>query len=141
MRYLAFDIGAARTGVAFLDTAVGIPLPLETIKASLGELPARIENIARERDVTGLVLGLPLLPSGKEGSQVTLVRSVAENLETRGFAVHFVDERYTTPRAGSRARAYPGREPPGDPDARAACALLEAFRGANGAPPSAFDKD
>ncbi len=121
MRYLSLDIGTRRTGVAYLDTDVGIPLPLETIHhTSVTQLLASVKTIIAARGVTEVVVGMPLLPSGDEGSQATFVKSVAEKIEESGLAVRFVDERYTTPRAGNR-------EGGGDGDATAACQILASM--------------
>lgn len=125
MKYLALDIGTRRTGVAFLDDAVGIPLPLPTIHhESNQELLASVRSIVRERSIDRLVIGLPLLPSGTEGSQAVHVRGVAAELQELGLPLECIDERYTTHRRGHVRRAPPL---PADTDAAAACSLLELF--------------
>ena len=117
MKILALDIGTRRTGVAFVDTANGIPLPLDTILSeSTEELVSHIHQIADERGVEKIVIGLPLLLSGDEGSQSGYVRECAAMIEQSGLQIHFVDERYTT---GASAE-YDG-------DARVACGLLTTF--------------
>ncbi|HVW67129.1 MAG TPA: Holliday junction resolvase RuvX [Candidatus Peribacteraceae bacterium] len=117
MRTLGLDIGERRTGVAFNDSAINIPFPLDTITAdSKEEMIAQVELIARERKVDRIVVGLPLLPSGDEGSQAHYVRSCAANLEQLGFPIDFLDERYTT----VDSKEYDG-------DARAACQLLQTY--------------
>ncbi len=114
MRLLALDIGKKRTGVAFVDTDNDIPLPLDTIiSSSTEEMIERVVDLVEKRHVEQVIMGLPLLPSGKEGSQVQYVRECAGMLEAKGIAVHFLDERYTT----SKTTAFDG-------DARAACELL-----------------
>lgn len=113
-RTLALDIGTKRTGVAFLDEVTGIPLPLDTIAhTSVEELVAAVHRILGERKIDRLIVGLPLLPSGAEGSQARFVRSVASKLSSLSLPVEFKDERYTTPRSKAS-----------DPDAAAACNLL-----------------
>jgi len=113
-RLLALDIGTKRTGVAYLDEDTGVPLPLATIHhASVEALLLQIATLVHERNIDRLIVGFPLLPSGQEGAQSDFVRSVAEQLEERGWPVTLKDERYTTPRGKSA-----------DPDAIAALNLL-----------------
>ncbi|UPA22063.1 Holliday junction resolvase RuvX [Candidatus Peribacteria bacterium] len=117
MHLLALDIGKKRTGVAFVDTDNDIPLPLDTIiENTVDGMIERVAGIIDERGVDEVVIGLPLLPSGKEGEQVLYVRMCAEKLEERGVAVVFMDERYTT----SKMTSFDG-------DARAACELLQTY--------------
>jgi RNase H-fold protein (predicted Holliday junction resolvase) len=66
--------------------------------------------------VDRLIIGLPLLPSGKEGAQAQHVRGIAETLEKSGIAVTLLDERYSSPRTKSA-----------DPDAAAALNLLQTI--------------
>lgn len=46
----------------------------------------------------GIILGLPLLFSGKEGDSAQLVRELASHLEklAPSIPIHFIDERLTT---------------------------------------------
>lgn len=101
-RILALDIGTKRTGVAFLDEEIGIPLPLTTLHhASDSALLSQLSIIIGERRIDRLIVGMPLLLSGEEGAQAALVRAVASKMQERGWQVTFRDERYTTPRKGS----------------------------------------
>ncbi len=114
VRLLALDIGTKRTGVAYLDEDVGVPLPLATIHhANVDALLSQLETLIHERKIDRLIVGLPLLPSGLEGAQSDFVHSIAVQLQARGWPVTLKDERYTTPRGKS-----------GDPDAIAALNLL-----------------
>ena len=114
---LALDIGTRRTGVAFVDAHTDVPVSMETLKhTSEDELVARVLDIARERACDSCVVGLPLLPDGTEGSQVEIVKNIAQKLENNGLEVSFIDERYTT-------QGIPGV----DGDAVAACALLNLY--------------
>jgi putative Holliday junction resolvase len=86
MRILALDVGNRRTGVAFLDDAVGIPLPLDTLMhQSMEELLPQIEQILTSRSVDRVIVGLPRLPSGEEGSQAGVSRSVGEKNRREGI--------------------------------------------------------
>lgn len=115
---LALDIGGRRTGVAYVDTRTGVPVPLAPVHhRTIDELSAHILPLLHDRAIADLVIGLPLLPSGAEGAQAKTVRETVRCLQLpRSIAVHFLDERYTTPRHDSR-----------DPDGAAACSLLQAY--------------
>ena len=114
MKYLALDVGTRRTGVAFGDSETGIPLPLETIHhTSFSELLESVRSLVVGRSVDLVLLGMPLLPSGKPGSQTKVARDFADMLSRYDIPFEFIDERYTTPG---------GKET--DPDSSAACAIL-----------------
>lgn len=114
MKYLGLDIGTARTGVAFADSEDDILFSLETLThASQEELVEHIATLYKERSIDEVVLGLPLLPSGDEGSQVDIVRSLSEALIAANINHSLLDERYTTPKSSDL-----------DPDAAAACEIL-----------------
>lgn len=117
MRILALDLGTKRTGVAFADDSVGIPLPLDTIESSSPQgLLDDILVLADERDIDMVLLGLPLLLSGKEGFQVGYVRDMGALLEEKGLVVEYLDERFTSQKHGDN-----------DGDAKAACTLLSLY--------------
>lgn len=116
---LALDLGQRRTGVAWCDAATGVPLPLRTLThLTTGELLTTLEEVVRAREIRTVVVGLPLLPGGSEGSQATLVRSFVEELRSRfpQCTFHFLDERETT--KGARGE---------DRDASAALAILQTY--------------
>lgn len=128
MRVLAIDIGRKRTGIAFLDSSVMIPLPLPTIHAEkTNALIDAVLTIAQERSVEKIVVGLPLLPSGKPGAQASFVLDIVERLRERTpLPIATIDERYSTPRkARASSTAFKGL----DLDGMAACSLLEAYLG------------
>ncbi len=114
MRILGLDVGRKHTGVSFADDSVGVPLALDTLHhTDENDLVSHVLQQCDERDIDLLVLGLPLLPSGDEGTQSTFVRLIGDRLETAGLVVEYLDERYTT----SKSTATDG-------DAQAACELL-----------------
>ncbi len=97
-RLLAVDIGTRRSGVAFYDPQTAVPLPLDVIThTSRQELLQALLSLAAVRGVTHIVLGYPLLLSGKAGAQCTEVDAVAHLLRQSGLYVDLCDERYTTP--------------------------------------------
>lgn len=117
MRYLGLDIGRKRTGVSFADDAIGVPLAVDTLVSENEEdLVAQILQACDERDIDVVVVGLPLLPSGKEGTQSSYVRFIGDRLESATMHVEYLDERYTT-----------NDEAGIDGDAKAAIQLLTTF--------------
>lgn len=97
-RILALDFGARRIGLAISDplgfTAQGLP----TLERSNRERDlAALLALAREREVTLWLMGLPLHLSGAEGAQAQKVRTFGALLAARsGLPVEYWDERLTT---------------------------------------------
>ncbi|MFA6038963.1 MAG: Holliday junction resolvase RuvX [Candidatus Peribacteraceae bacterium] len=126
MRFLALDIGSRRTGVAFLDDAIGIPLPLDTVTSSTPEeFVVQVMGLIAQRNIDHVYVGLPRLPSGEEGSQAAFVRDYAALLSRKGVSLTFIDERHTTPRKArtQKERQIPERKT--DSDSAAACEILK----------------
>lgn len=124
MRWLGIDPGEARVGLAICDPEERIAVPLEVVPASAA-FPA-IRSIVEREGVEGIVIGLPLLPSGDEGDAARMARRLGARI-ARSIAVELVyeDERLTSVAAESRARsAGTGHRPSDD---LAAAILLEQF--------------
>jgi len=100
-RILALDVGQRRIGLAVSDplgiTAQGLPTLHRTRHGADLE---HLASVARQHDVTTLLLGLPLHLSGAESSQAAYVRALGTQLErhTR-LPVVYWDERLTTVQA------------------------------------------
>lgn len=100
-RVLAIDFGSRRIGVAVSDplgiTAQQLPAILR--EGDRRDLEA-IACVAGEYRVDTVVIGLPLLPGGTEGSQAVKVRQFALKVNERlGLPVVPWDERFTTAQA------------------------------------------
>ena len=134
MRVLGIDLGERRVGVAVSDPTGSIAQPLPTLRRRAGKrMPlATLQNLAEEYEVQGIVMGLPLAPSGDDTEWTRTVREAACNLEERsGVPVHLVDERFTS-RAAERAIRGLGlpkkkREEKGRVDAAAAVLILQTW--------------
>ena len=115
---LALDIGSRRTGVARATTEDGVPLSLTTLThKSPQELKKHVDALLERHGTSVVVVGLPLLPSGKEGQQARVTRRTVEQLQfPADIEVLFLDERYSTP-----------LEPSADPDSEAAVHLLTVY--------------
>ena len=102
VRVLALDVGARRIGLAISD-ALGVTAQgLDTLeRTNIREDIARLQALAREREVSLILVGHPLHMSGREGRQAQYVRDFADRLKERtGIPVQFWDERLTTVQAG-----------------------------------------
>ncbi|NNL19357.1 MAG: Holliday junction resolvase RuvX [Boseongicola sp.] len=99
MRAIAgLDLGTVTIGVAVSDGMRQVATPLETIKRKKFGLDAQLLlSICSERDIVGLVLGLPLNMDGSEGPRCQSTRAFARNLEKlTDLPISFWDERLST---------------------------------------------
>jgi putative Holliday junction resolvase len=99
-RLLGLDVGEKTIGVAISDRARVVASPLQTIMRSRFTKDAlTLARVCQERDVGGLVIGLPVNMNGSEGPRCQSVRQFAANLkDLAGFTlpVAFWDERLST---------------------------------------------
>lgn len=81
-------------------------MPLEVVeRKSDGAWLRRIAELAAERGVTGIVVGLPVRMDGSEGPEAAEARRLAGMLEERlGVPAVLLDERFTSV-AANRAMA------------------------------------
>ncbi|GHE86788.1 putative pre-16S rRNA nuclease [Aliiroseovarius zhejiangensis] len=92
------DLGTKTIGVAVSDRMRQISTPLETIRRTKFTADAaRVLTIAKERDLGGLILGLPRNMDGSEGPRAQSTRAFARNLEKlTDLPITFWDERLST---------------------------------------------
>jgi putative Holliday junction resolvase len=92
------DLGDKTIGVAVSDGMLSVATPLETIRRrKFGVDAARILEIAAERDLGGIVLGLPRNMDGSEGPRCQSTRAFARNLSRlTDMPIGFWDERLST---------------------------------------------
>ncbi len=97
-RLLGLDVGQRTIGLAISDSALTVASPLETLRR--GKFSADVSRLARlmaERDVGGLVIGLPINMNGSEGPRCQSVRQFAANLlEHMDLPIVLWDERLST---------------------------------------------
>lgn len=98
MVILAVDLGKARTGLAICDKMEMLASPLSQIgEKNMDVLLDKIANIALERKVELIVVGLPKNMDGTEGESAQNAREFAGKLsEKTGLDVKMQDERGTT---------------------------------------------
>lgn len=108
---LGLDLGARRIGLALSDEAARIAFPAGVLeRVGLARDVAALRQLAVERAVTRIVVGLPRLLSGREGVGAEAARRFAAVLgEATGLPVELVDERLTTAEADRALREAPAR--------------------------------
>src|ERR1700754_2905543 len=105
MRYLAIDLGDARTGLAVGDSILRISSPAGLLEVPIArlkgeELLIAILNAIKDHAPSALVIGLPLNMDGTEGGRSKIVRAFAARIAERTkLPLHFHDERLSTVRA------------------------------------------
>ncbi len=95
---MGLDLGTKTIGVAVSDTLWSVATPLLTVQRRKFTLDWQaLETIARDRDIGGLVLGLPRNMDGSEGPRCQATRAFARNLRAKTpLPVAFWDERLST---------------------------------------------
>ena len=129
MSILSLDVGDVRVGLAIMDEALRLPLPLGVVNRAQGEAERHILALCLERKVTKIVIGLPLSESGSENDQCLKVRNFARRLAQRTqVELQFIDEYYSSEEASERLREQGVSRPEvGRVDALAATIILERY--------------
>ena len=131
MPIAALDLGRRRIGVAVTDAAsMGAhPVGIVERRALKHDLDA-IAAMLRDRDVSTIVVGLPLNMDGSEGPAASGARKFAERLaRALGVTVEMFDERLTSFEARERLADMPARKGTRKTglDALAAVVILEGW--------------
>lgn len=97
-RLAGVDYGTVRVGVAICDPSRTWTSPLETYTRRNAVLDQKhFETLAKENQIEGWVVGLPIHCDGRESQKSTEARDFASWLyHCTDRPVRFVDERYTT---------------------------------------------
>ena len=97
-RYVAFDIGDKRIGVAISDPFNTYALPSETYFRKSFETDVKaLAEIARQKGATVIVCGLPVNFDGTEALQTVKTRRFIEALQAAtSIPIVCEDERFTT---------------------------------------------
>ena len=95
---LGLDLGTKTIGVAVSDLRRQVASPLRTIRREKFTLDAaELLKIVAEREIGGLILGLPMNMDGSEGPRAQATRAFVRNLSGRtDLPVFFWDERLST---------------------------------------------
>ncbi|GMR19825.1 MAG: Holliday junction resolvase RuvX [Gammaproteobacteria bacterium] len=97
-RFLGFDYGTKLIGVAVGGTALGEAQALTTIVVNHGKPDwPRLDNLLKEWQPHGFVLGLPLNMDGTDTDATAPARKFGHQLQGRyNLPVHWVDERLSS---------------------------------------------
>ena len=119
-RFLAFDFGLKRVGVAAGNSLTREATPLRTVAAEGDQRFAEIGRLIDEWQPDALIVGVPVHPDGEPHDNTRRAQRFARQLHGRfRLPVHEVDERYsTTEAAASGAR---------DLDAASAAIILDQY--------------
>ncbi len=92
------DLGEKTIGVAVSDNFLSVATPLQTIRRKkFGLDAAALLEIIAQRNLGGLVLGLPRNMDGSQGPRCQSTRAFARNLgRLTDLAIGFWDERLST---------------------------------------------
>ncbi len=96
---MALDVGNVRIGIAVSDLMGIIANPLETFTRT-GNVQRDVEyivDLAKKKEVSLFVSGLPLDLKGRETEQAEKTREFVDSLKAAcDIPVEFLDERFTT---------------------------------------------
>lgn len=97
-RIIAIDFGLKRIGLAISDHGQKIAFPLTTVEGGKKAVPNIQQALAKHLgEIERILIGFPILLSGKEGEMAGLVKKLGADLEqTLSLPVEFVDERFTS---------------------------------------------
>ncbi|HWT98724.1 MAG TPA: Holliday junction resolvase RuvX [Terriglobales bacterium] len=97
-RLFGLDLGEKTIGIAVSDPGLHVATPVVTIRRKKFTLDAQeLLRLIAERQVGGLVIGLPRNMDGSEGPRCQSVRQFASNLlKLKDLPVAFWDERLST---------------------------------------------
>ena len=139
---LGLDYGRRRIGLALSDATGTLAAAAGCHRTPEdGSILEHLRELMREREITAIVVGLPLTADGREGEMAQAARRFAERLAAElALPVHLVDERYSSQEAdlwlrksrrGGDRHKRAGR-PKGLRDAVAAELILQQFLDARG---------
>ncbi len=131
MAAAALDLGRRRIGIAVSDGASMGAYPVGVVeRRSLEHDLEQIAAMLRDREVTTIVVGLPLNMDGSEGPAARAARAFADKVASvLGVKVEMFDERLTSFEAEERLKGMPIRKGSRKPaiDVIAATVILEGW--------------
>jgi putative Holliday junction resolvase len=97
--WFGIDVGTVRVGVARSDPAGILASPVTTLNRDPdGRDLDELARLVRDADAAGVVVGLPVTLSGREGKSAEMARKYAGQIAERvaPIPVRHLDERLTT---------------------------------------------
>ncbi|HEX4132184.1 MAG TPA: Holliday junction resolvase RuvX [Pirellulales bacterium] len=140
-RIAGIDYGTVRIGVAVTDARRTLASPLENYTRRGTKADAEFfVRLAREEQLAGFVVGLPVHSGGEESAKSTEARAFGKWLgELTGLPVEYFDERFTTVEAEQflAAARMTKKQRKARLDKLAAQIMLSAYLESRGKPASA----
>jgi len=94
---IGLDLGTKTIGTAFCDAGWNFATAAKTLaKGKFSRDKAALEALIAERNVKGIVIGLPLNMDGSAGPRVQASRAFARNLAVLELPILLWDERWST---------------------------------------------
>jgi putative Holliday junction resolvase len=130
-RIAAIDFGMKRIGIALSDNRKKMALPFMTVvggKKGLANTVAALDK--KKGEIEKILVGLPLLMSGKRGEMADLVEKFAAALEiATGIPVELCDERLSSKMADQTMREFSmnRKERASQIDTASAALLLQTY--------------
>lgn len=93
---LALDAGGKRTGMAVSDEARVFAFPLQTVPTE--SLSAEIHSLMKTRNISAIVIGIPVNLKNQETDGTIIAKRVMEKLkkEFPSLEISGIDERFTS---------------------------------------------
>jgi putative Holliday junction resolvase len=118
--FMGIDFGKKRLGIAVGNRLSRHATPCKSITAKGDTRLQAVADLVREWEPQALVIGIPFHPDGAEHANTRAATAFGRQLALRcRLPVYGVDERYSTTTALEQGAS--------DPDAAAACIILEQF--------------
>ncbi len=103
-RILAIDYGEVRVGLAISDPLRILSTPFDVFKND-DNLIHNLKNLISEKEITLIILGLPLNLKGKDSKKTLEIREFKTKLEEElNLPIKLVDERFTTYEANNELK-------------------------------------
>ncbi len=98
VRFIGLDLGSKRIGVSICDEKQSIATPFKTInKTNTNELIDQLNEIIKENNIGGIIIGNPVNMDGSLGRSAQSVNDVALNIsKSIDLPVILWDERLST---------------------------------------------
>lgn len=112
MRILGIDIGKKRIGLAVSDEESEIAFPAGTLASRGKKQDIRaLCDLIKEREISRVVLGLPLHMDGRRGPEAEKAQAFGAALsKAAGIPVDLLDERWTSSEAERLMRGTPKKK-------------------------------
>ena len=97
-RLIGLDLGSQRIGVSICDEKHLIATPFKTIERSTSNaLINELQNIIKDNDIKGIIVGNPLNMDGSSGSSAQSAKDISDNISRSiNLPICLWDERLST---------------------------------------------